>query len=715
MKILNVIASVLLTALLSFHIAYAGTDSALAQNDVKKLTVYNYFKPLSPEKIHTATGINILKNLKHRHYRNLEINDEFSSHLLDKYLEDLDASRVYFLDSDIKEFNNYRYQLDNALKKGDLNPAYSIFNVYQKRMIERLIYLINQLHCCYDKVDFAINESYETNREDLPWVSSEAMLNEVWKKRLKNDILNLKLSDKPPENIIELLEKRYKNQLNRTGQLKSEDVFRIYMNSFTRMYDPHTQYFSPRASEDFNIRMSLSLEGIGALLQTENEYTKVLRLVPAGPADKSNLLKAGDRIIAVGQGMEGELVDVIGWRLDDVVQLIRGPKGTVVQLKVIPSTATDDHQTKVIKITRNTVKLEEQAAKKKIYSVNDYGQTYKIGVITIPAFYIDFNAYQSGAPDYKSTTRDVEKLIDECKAEKVAGLIIDLRENGGGALHEATSLTGLFIKTGPTVIVRSSKNNFSVYPDDNPAIAYDGPMAVLVNRMSASASEIFAGAIRDQKRGIILGSQTFGKGTVQSLLDLNKGQLKLTVAKFYRILGESTQHKGIIPDIAFPSLYNPDEIGESALEEALPWDTTDPVHFKPFMNVNLDDLIAKLEALHKNRVKESPDYKYLIEYNTHFKELQKNTLVSLNEKERISEQDENRRWILNLENTLRVAKGKKPYATYDEYKQSVEKEQENAEEDNGEQGDLISNVENDVVLNESELIMIDYIRLLNNI
>ncbi|GAB6097680.1 carboxy terminal-processing peptidase [Desulfatiferula olefinivorans] len=715
MKMLNKLAPLVLALILSLSLPLAAETPAgdPTTKNQPPLSVDDYFKPLSPEKIHTATSINILKNLKHRHFRSMDIDDDFSKGLLDNFLEDLDGSRIYFLESDIKKFGAYTTQLDNALKKGDLAPAYAIFNTYQQRMIERLIYLIDQLTCCYDALDFAREETYESDRKDLPWIASTSQMNDIWRKRLKNDILTMKLSEKPQGDIREMLEKRYRNQLNRAGQIKSEDVFRIYMNSFTRMYDPHTQYFSPRASEDFNIRMSLSLEGIGALLQTENEYTKVLRLVPAGPADKSGLLKAGDRIIAVGQDHDGELVDVVGWRLDDVVQLIRGPKDTVVQLKIIPSSATDVLQTKVIRITRNTVKLEEQAAKKTVVSLEDAGKTYKIGVITIPTFYIDFNAYQSKAPDYKSTTRDVEKLLDECKAEHVDGIIVDLRENGGGALHEATSLTGLFIKTGPTVIVRSPKDNYSVYPDDNPDIAYTGPLAVLVNRMSASASEIFAGAIRDQKRGIILGSQTFGKGTVQSLLDLNKGQLKLTVAKFYRILGESTQHKGIIPDIQFPSLYNPDEIGESALEEALPWDTTTPVRFNPYMDIDLKAVIERLNALHQSRVKDSPDYKYLIEYNNHFKELQKKSTVSLNEKERLKEQEQAHQWLLNLENTLRLAKGEKPFDNYEELKKfqesQVAEDDQTGDEDEGAE---TKKGAHDVVLDESRRILIDYIRLL---
>lgn len=706
MKKQQVLVLVILTFLLSFHLLHAdGNEKTKKPVRADRLSSQSYYKPLEPEKIHTSTGINIYKNLEHKHFRSLEINDDFSRKMFVKYLEDLDPSRLYFLESDIRSFDVYKTQFDNAIKKGDLKPAYTMFNRYQQRMIDRLIFSIKTLDCCFAKLDLTGSEVFDTERKNAPWAPNQKALDDIWIKRLKNDILNSKLSDKPEKNIAEALIKRYKNQLVRVSQTKSEDAFRIYMNSFTRMYDPHTQYFSPRASEDFNIRMSLSLEGIGALLQTENEHTKVVRLVPAGPADKSGLLKAGDRIVAVGQGNEGDLVDVIGWRLDDVVQMIRGPKDTVVKLKIIPSTSTDDQQTKIIRITRNTVKLEEQAAKKSVVTVKNNNRSYKVGVITIPAFYIDFNAYQSGAPDYKSTTRDVKKLLDELKAEKVDGVIVDLRENGGGALHEATSLTGLFIKTGPTVIVRSPRNSFNVYPDDDPEIAYTGPLAVLVNRMSASASEIFAGAIRDHNRGIILGSQTFGKGTVQSLHDLNKGQLKITVAKFYRILGESTQHKGIIPDITFPSLYNPEEIGESALSEALPWDRTTPVRFRPYMNVNLKNIVEKLQALHQRRVKNSPDFKYLLEFNAHFKELEKKKTISLNEKQRLREQQEAKKWALKLENTLRLAKGKKPYASYEELKKAQDKEntdEEFSEKNNG----------NDVVLHESQNIVADYIRLL---
>ncbi len=706
MKKQQVLVSVILTLLLSFHLLHADGNGKTKQPvNGNSLSIHSYYKPLAPEKIHTSTGINIFKNLEHKHFRSLQINDDFSRKLFDKYLEDLDVSRIYFLESDIRSFNGYKTQLDNAIKKGDLKPAYDMFNRYQMRMIDRLIFSIKTLNCCFDRLDLSSKDVFDTERKNTPWATSQKELDDLWLKRIKNDILNIKLSDKPEKNIAEALRKRYKNQLVRVSQTKSEDAFRIYMNSFTRMYDPHTQYFSPRASEDFNIRMSLSLEGIGALLQTENEHTKVVRLVPAGPADKSGLLKAGDRIVAVGQGNEGDMVDVIGWRLDDVVQMIRGPKDTVVKLKIIPSTSTDDQQTKIIRITRNTVKLEEQAAKKSVVTVKNGNRSYKVGVITIPAFYIDFNAYQSGAPDYKSTTRDVKKLLDELKAEKVDGVIVDLRENGGGALHEATSLTGLFIKTGPTVIVRSSRNSFNVYPDDDPDIAYTGPLAVLVNRMSASASEIFAGAIRDHNRGIILGSQTFGKGTVQSLHDLNKGQLKITVAKFYRILGESTQHKGIIPDITFPSLYNVEEIGESALPEALPWDRTTPVRFRPYMNVNLKNIASKLQVLHQRRVKNSPDFKYLLEFNAHFKELEKKKTISLNETQRIREQQEARKWALKLENTLRLAKGKKPYPSYEALKKAQDKEnndEEFSEKNNG----------NDVVLHESQNIVADYIHLL---
>ncbi len=695
-------------------IFYANITIATNGNDKKEiiteppLKVSDYVKTLTPEKIHRVTSINIFQNLKYQHLKSVTVDDKFSNDLLDKYISDLDNSKVYFTASDIKKFNVFKDEFDTYLRNGNLEPAYQIFNLYQQRLVERLIFMINQLNCCATDIDFSVIESYKTDRKNSKWAQDKSELDKLWHKRLKNAILNLSLSDKKYDEIYSTLKKRFKYQLKRSGQLSSEDAFRIYMNSFTSLFDPHTQYFSPRISEDFNIRMSLSLEGIGAVLQSEDDYTKVLKVVPAGPADKSQLLKAGDRIIGVGQGLKGEIVDVIGWRLDDVVQLIRGPKNTIVQLKIIPAAAPDDQHTKNINITRNTVKLEEQSAKKEIVSIDYQNKQYKIGVITIPTFYFDFNAYHSRQKDYKSTTRDVRKLLSELEKEKIDGLIIDIRENGGGALEEAISLTGLFIKTGPTVIVRKGATQGIVHSDNDPEIAYSGPLAVLVNRMSASASEIFAGAIKDYKRGLILGAQTFGKGTVQSLVDLNQGKLKLTIAKFYRIRGGSTQNKGIIPDISFPTSYNIDEIGESSLDGALPWDTTQPEVFKPYLNVDMNAIVSQLEISHQERIKNSAQYTYLVDINNHYKELQKKTDISLNKKIREKELDHSKELVLNIENKLKLSKGEKPYKDYESYKDQLEKEAEAKSKSD----DETNTNDKDFILTESENILIDYIQVL---
>lgn len=670
----------------------------------------DYVNTLTAKDIHKATSINIYQNLKYQHLKSVTIDDQFSKDLLNKYISNLDGSRVYFTQSDIKSFDVFEDHFDKYLENGYLNPAFKIFNVYQKRLVERLVFMLNQLNCCFDKTDFTVDESYQTDRENIEWANDSAALDSLWKKRLKNAILNLSLSGKADNEIYTTLKKRYKYQLKRSNQLKSEDAFRIYMNSLTSLFDPHTAYLSPRGSEDFNIHMSLSLEGIGAVLQSEDDYTKVLKIVPAGPADKSQLLKAGDKIIGVGQGLDGEIVDVVGWRLDDVVQLIRGPKDTIVQLKIIPSTAPDDQHTKNINITRNTVKLEEQSAKKEIVEIDHQGRQYRIGVITIPTFYFDFNAYHTGQKDYKSSTKDVRKLLLELQKESIDGLIVDIRENGGGALPEAVSLTGLFIETGPTVVVRKGGHHSSVQSDNDPEIAYKGPLVVLVNRMSASASEIFAGAIKDHKRGLVIGTQTFGKGTVQSLVSLNQGQLKLTIAKFYRILGESTQNKGIIPDISFPTSYNFDEFGESALDGALPWDTTQPEVFKPYMNVDMAAIVTQLKSSHNERIKHSAQYTYLVDINNHYKALQKKTKISLNKKIRKKELADSRKLVLEIENKLRLSRGEKPYKDYDSYKSELEKE---ATAKAGSTNNT-KNKDKDFFLSESENILIDYIQILKS-
>ncbi|MCZ6617687.1 MAG: carboxy terminal-processing peptidase, partial [Gammaproteobacteria bacterium] len=458
-----------------------------------------------------------------------------------------------------------------------------------------------------------------------------------------------------------------------------------------------TQYFSPRTSQNFNINMSLSLEGIGALLRTDDEYTAVVRLVPAGPAEKSGLIAPSDRIISVGQGDHGPLIDVVGWRLDDVVELIRGPKGSQVRLEL--TVESSEHKTsKVIQITRNTVQLEEQAAQKKLMRLNRKGKEYKIGIIEIPTFYVDFKAVQQGDPNYKSTTRDVRRLVGELKEEGIDALLIDLRNNGGGSLQEADTLTGLFIKSGPTVQVKSANRRPTIYSDNDDEAAWDGALGVIVNRLSASASEIFAGAIQDYERGIIIGSQTFGKGTVQTLIPLTRGQLKITAAKFYRVSGQSTQHQGILPDIEFPELYDTDRIGESSLEDALPWDMIQPAVYP--RSHQIQPLLSELNGRHTERVTDDPDFAYLRALTARSRVNSRKTLVSLNETQRIEEKAASDQWRLNLENTLRLAKGDEPVETLEELEKI-------AEQDNDDE--LLP--EDDAMIRESGNILLDYIGL----
>lgn len=614
----------------------------------------NEFKALQPTKKHVKTSLSVASQLRQIHYKNRPIDDHLSSEILDSYIEMLDSSKSYFTKSDIETFEEYRFKLDNALKAGNLSPAFHIFNVYQERVIYRLKALIAQVENHYNDLDFTVDESLLVDQEQMSWPNDQQALKEIWRKRLKSSILNLKLNGKGDQEIKKLLLKRYSNQLARTLQTNADDAFQTYVNALTYSYDPHTQYLSPRSTEDFNIHMSLSLEGIGAVLQREDEHTKIVKLVPAGPADKSGKLAPADKIIGVGQGKDGEIVDIVGWRLEEVVRLIRGPKNSTVRLEIIPSGSDLEAGTKVIEIVRNTVKLEEQSAQKSILNIDHEGKTFKVGVIDIPTFYLGFRELQAGKKDYRSTTKDVSRLIKELEQENIDGLLIDLRNNGGGSLQEANSLTGLFIDQGTTVQVKYSDGRINPMLDENPGVLYDGPLAVIVNRMSASASEIFSGAIQDYGRGLVIGGRTFGKGTVQSLIPLNQGQLKITLAKFYRVSGESNQHKGIIPDIIYPSLFDNEEIGESALENSLPWDAISPSRY--FKTQDFKAFIPVLNEKHKNRIANNPDFIHLTGQIDLLAELKNKTSVSLLEKSRKAENQELEDKRLKLENQLRKAK-----------------------------------------------------------
>lgn len=653
---------------------------------------------LQPDREQVVASLNVVELLRRHHYSKPPLNDERSVQIYDNYLKMLDPTRSYFTAADIAEFNQWRTKFDDLLKSGDLEPGFVIYRRHLTRLQERLDYALDMLNRGVDKIDFSVDESLQVDREKTPWAKDSAELDELWRKRVKDEVLRLKIAGKDTKAIQELLTKRYKNQLSRLRQTRGEDVFQAYINAFATTYDPHTTYLSPDNAENFDINMSLSLEGIGAVLQNDNDYVKVVRLVPAGPAEKSKQIAPADKIIGVAQGND-EMVDVIGWRLDEVVKLIRGPKGSTVRLEVIPaSNPPSDQSSKVVTITREAVKLEEQAAKKKVLHLTQDGHDYKLGVIELPAFYLDFKAFRAGDPDYKSTTRDVKNLIDELQKEKVDGLVIDLRNNGGGSLQEATELTSLFIDQGPTVLVRNSDGRVDVLADEHQGAYYKGPMAVLVNRLSASASEIFAGAMQDYHRALILGGQTFGKGTVQTIQPLNHGELKLTLAKFYRVSGQSTQHQGVLPDIAYPDVMNTKDIGESALPAAMPWDSIRPA-IKPEMDP-IKPFLKQLQSKHDQRTAHDPDFLFTRASIDLSKQLMAETTVSLNETKRRAQQADIETKQLKLENDRRQAKGEEPL-------KELAKEDEDAlpvEDDK-------SKPEDDAYLAESGHILIDYLDL----
>ena len=678
------------------------------------------FTPLEPTREESITTQQVMSNLLRGHYERKRLNDDLSSQVLDTLLDDIDSTHSYLLQSDVKDFEQFRKTLDEALSRGNMKPAFYIYNRFQQRVNERLSFLLSELKENAGKYTFDSDETLNLDREEQPWATSPRELNDLWRKRLKNSILNLRLAGKEDDAIIELLTKRYQNQLNRVHQSKPVDAYQTFMNAVTRSFDPHTQYFSPRNSENFNINMSLKLQGIGAVLQTEDEHTKVVRLVPGGPAAKADNLEPEDKIVGVGQDKDGEIIDVVGWRLDEVVDLIRGPKNSTVRLEIIQGNDSTSGDSKIIAITRDEVKLEEQSAQKEVIEVIDNGETRRIGVIDIPTFYIDFQGRMENRPDYRSTTRDVRRLITELQEENIDGLMIDLRSNGGGSLEEAINLTGLFIPTGPVVQVRGARGNVEVLQDLDPEVLYSGPMTVVVNRLSASASEIFAGAIQDYGRGLVIGGQTFGKGTVQSLRPLTEGQLKITQAKFYRVSGESTQHQGVIPDIMFPSLFDKEKIGESALTLALPWDTIKPA--RDMKNNPITSKIPQLRDLHNVRIEDNPDFIFMREQKDLVTEMRGKTEVSLNEKVRRSEREVNDERRLALENKRRLAKGMPVLDSIDDDtdkaddKQNSSKKSESSDDEiegvaDADTKNADNEKEPDAMLQEAGHILLDYMKL----
>jgi len=654
--------AIALLALMSLPALSNNGNDTMAQDDHLLLS----HTLLYPEPRHENIGELVAQFIQKSHYNHVSIDDELSSKVLDFYVKNLDRNRMYLLASDIEYFERYRYQLDDIVKSKPLDPVYEMFEVYQTRVRERLDFALAQLET---EADFSTDLDFQFDRTDEPWAADTLVLDEIWRKRVVNDALSLALEDEPWEKIQEVLTKRYKGFIKRMDQVNNDDVFERFMNTFAHAVDPHSSYLSPRNADEYRIAMSLSYVGIGATLQTEDDFVRIVNIIRGGPADFDGTLKRDDRITAVAQGAEGDFVDVIGWRLDDVVDLIRGRKESVVRLQVIPANSVPGSPKEVIQLTRGAVKLEEQAAKSDVVKVPREGREWSIGVIEVPGFYRDYRALTNGDTNFTSVTKDVKRLISELEEEGIDGLIIDMRGNGGGHLTEATALSGLFIDNGPIVQLRNSVDVSRSPPqrldDPDPVarVAYNGPLVVLVDRFSASASEIFAGAIQDYARGVIVGQQTFGKGTVQNLYSLDQyfrsedekgfGQLTLTIGKYYRVTGESTQHRGVYPDIELPSNIDTEIVGESARENALPWDTVDTTRFDA--GTPLDITIESLTANHVARSKDDPNFQYQMDRIQAGKRIRDQKTLSLNIDTRRATREKELADALDDENSRRLA------------------------------------------------------------
>ncbi|WGG52618.1 carboxy terminal-processing peptidase [Rugamonas sp. DEMB1] len=600
--------------------------------------------PLKPLAQQTQAAIWASRFLSRYHYKAVPLDDAMSEKIFDRYFKSLDGEKLFFVQADVDQFGAARSRLDDAINNENLSVPFAVYNLYQQRFNERFGYARELLKT---KFDFAVDESYQYDREKAEWPKNEAEMRELWRKRIKNDWLRLKLAGKDDKAIRDTLDKRYDNYMGRSRKLNNEDVFQIFMNAYTMSIEPHTNYLGPRASENFDIAMRLSLEGIGCVLQTRDEYTVVREVVPGSPAGLSGKIKVGDRIVGVGQGESGALTEVLGWRIDDVVAQIRGAKDSTVRLDVLPAEAGVDGKHTVIALVRKKISMEEQSAKKSILEVRDGTAKRRVGVISLPTFYQDFEARRKGERDFKSATRDVARLLGELKKEKVDNVLIDLRNNGGGSLSEAVELTGLFIDKGPVVQQRNAEGKVEIESDNNAGLAWDGPVGVLINRGSASASEIFAAAIQDYGRGLIIGEASFGKGTVQTLVNLDRfaqgekaprlGELKMTIAQFFRINGGTTQLRGVTPDIKLPAMADGDSFGESSYDNALPWTSIKPAVY--ITAGELKEIVPMLDKRHEARVAKDKDFQYLQEDIALAKKIRKENLISLNETVRRKERD----------------------------------------------------------------------------
>jgi len=658
---------------------------------------------LTPRHSFELKMINLM--LKRYHYKKFKLDDNFSEKILDQYIKELDPSRIYFTQADITAFKKHSHDIDDYILKGDTEAGVSIFKLYQQRVKERSQYATSRI---IKPLDLKGSDTYRFDRREAPWAKDKKALDVLWDKRLKNDYINLILSDKKPQKAIASLKKRYLNIAKRTSQIKPNELFQTIVNAYAGAIEPHTSYLSPRSSAQFDINMSLSLSGIGAVLRTDEEHTKIISVVPGGPADLTGKISAGDRIIGVGQGTKEVIKDIIGWRLTDVVNIIRGKKGSTVVLSILPHETGLGGKPETVSILRDKIKLEHQAASKRIIEIKkENGKVAKVGVIKLPSFYIDFKARNRGDADYAGTTRDVKKLLLELKKQGIDELIIDLRGNGGGSLSEVVSLTGLFIKKGPVVQINDSTGRTDILKDEDSSIVFRGPMAVMIDKGSASASEIFAGAIQDYGRGIIIGETTFGKGTVQTVLPLGSytskefdkplGQLKITTAQFFRINGESTQHKGVVPDISWNLPTIDEELGERAYKNALPWRKIHEAQYKKYNQAFGRSAIAQSKAKSEKRKQKTPKYITTVKRMKLLVDAGNEKSVSLNIAKRKAKRDLFNKKLLQLENQLQTLEGKPVYTTMKELRDAQEKKND----------DIFTKKPVDVFLNEAAHILTD--------
>ncbi|HEY3859144.1 MAG TPA: carboxy terminal-processing peptidase [Gammaproteobacteria bacterium] len=665
----------------------AATTPTLPASTAMAATLATPPKDLAPGPDDAVVDQVIAGQMQRYHYGDRTLNDAESGVIFDQYLQDLDPNKSYFLQTDIDSFAANKAKLDDDIRTGNVQPAFDIFNVYQRRVDQRIQFALKQLD---KEPDMTVKETYVFDRSKGPWAKDATELDDLWRKRVKNDVIGLLLAGKTWSQAQETLRKRYQNFAYRARQVTADDVFSTFMNSYTLSLDPHSNYFPPIQAQEFQIQMSLKYVGIGASLTTDGEYVKVDHLLPGGPADRDPLkqLHADDRITGVAQA-DGDMTDVVGWRLQDVVALIRGQSGTEVRLQILPAGAAPGTPEKTIKFVRDDVKLEAQAAHQKVLHVTRARKDYKIGVITVPGFYEDVEARIAGQKDYTSTTHDVRKLLGELQAQHVDGIVIDLRNDGGGSLKEAEDLTGLFIPDGPVVQIRNTDGDVQVDDEDEDSgVVYSGPLTVLVNRFTASAAEIFAAAVQDYHRGVVVGSVTYGKGTVQQLRDLNRflpgnddaGQLKLTTNKFYRVNGSSTQEKGVSPDITLPALVDPKDFGESSNPTALPWDEIKPSDFTPLKS-GLDKALPVLAAQHSTRTAADPAWKLFMEGVHELDTERTQTSISLVLADRQKQRAEDDARRLTMLNGWRKLKGLPPAATLEEAMKSAKADSADADPD----------------------------------